>query len=162
METTHKRLSAQARRRLLGGDLIVRGFTNDEIVEITEASLSSVKRWRATIQSEGLQGLARKPQSGRPPRLDATQKAELKTILGQGAILAGYLTDRWTTKIIADLIFKKWGITYSRPQVSRILHSLGLSCQKPDVQSTKRSQAAIDHWRHYVWPRLKKKWTSRS
>jgi len=156
METTHKRLSAQARRRLLGGDLIVRGFTNDEIVEITEASLSSVKRWRATIQSAGLQGLARKPQSGRPARLDATQKAELKTILGRGAILAGYLTDRWTTKIVADLIIKKWGITYSRPQVSRILHSLGLSCQKPDVQSTKRSQAAIDHWRHYVWPRLKK------
>jgi len=157
METTHGWLSAQARRRLQAGDLILRGFNNDEIVEIMEVSLSSVKRWRAKIQSEGLAGLARQPQSGRPVKLDAVQKAELKTILGQGAKAAGYLADRWTTRIVADLILKKWGVKYSQTQVWRILRSLGFSCQKPDVQSKKRSQAAIDHWRHYVWPQLKKK-----
>ncbi len=157
METTITPLSSQARRRLQAGELILRGFTDDEIVRITEASLSSVKRWRATIQSEGLTGLARKPQSGRPVKLDATQKAELQTILGQGAKAAGYLTDRWTTKIVANLIFKKWGVPYSRTQVWRILRSLGFSCQKPDIQSKKRSQTAIDFWRQHTWPQLKKK-----
>ena len=156
METTQGRISAQARRRLQAGDLILRGFNNDEIIEITEASLSSVKRWRAKIESDGLQSLARKPQSGRPTKIDATQKAELKSILLAGACAAGYFTDRWTTKIVADLVRKKWGVTYSRPQVWRILRDLGLSCQKPDVKSKKHSQATVDHWRRYVWPHSKK------
>jgi len=113
METTHGRISAQARRHFLAGDLIERGFDNDEIVDITGASLTSVKRWRTKIQSEGLAGLARQPQSGRPVKLDAIYKAELKTILEGGAIAAGYLSDRWTTKIVADLISKSGYPVYS-------------------------------------------------
>ena len=159
MRTQHGHISAQTRRRFLAGELILRGFDNDTIVDVTETSLSSVKRWRAKIQSDGLQGLARKPQSGCPSKINSVQKSELKAIILKGAKAAGYFTDRWTTRIVADLIFKKWGIMYSRSQVSRILHALGLFVQKPDVKSKKRSQAAIDHWRRHVWPRLKKKRT---
>ena len=42
-------LSHQARIRLQGGDLIERGFDNEEIMEILEVSLSSV-RWKVVGQ----------------------------------------------------------------------------------------------------------------
>jgi len=159
MSTPHGRISEQARRRAFAGELILRGFDNDTIVDVAEVSLSSVKRWRAKIQSDGLQGLARKPHSLCHSKIDDEQKNELKAIILKGAKAAGYFTDRWTTRIVADLILKKWDVQYSRSQVSRILHGLGLSVQKPDVKSKKRSQAAIDHWRRHVWPQLKKKRT---
>ena len=159
MTTPHGRISEQARRRFQAGELILRGFDNDEIIEILGVSLSSLKRWRPKVECDGLHALARNPGSGRSAELTPQQRDELKTIILQGAKSAGYFTDRWTTRIVADLIFKKWDVRYSRSQVSRILHGLGLSPQKPDVKSKKRSQAAIDHWKKYVWPRIKKKRT---
>ena len=47
-------LSRQAAIRLRAGDLLLRGFDNEEIMEILEVSLSSVQRWRKKVESVGL------------------------------------------------------------------------------------------------------------
>ena len=156
MSTKHGSLSNQSRRRLAAGELILRGFGNDEIVDILEVSLSSVKRWRKQVESDGLHALARKSQPGCPKKLDDAKRQELKTIILAGAKASGSMVGRWTSRIVADLIRKKWGVDYSSSNVRRILHSLGLSYQKPDVKSTRHSPAAIEHWQRYVWPRIKK------
>jgi transposase len=157
MSTPHGRLSRQATVRLQAGELILRDFDNEEIADILDVSLSSLKRWRKKVESDGLAALARKSGSGRPAELTQDQFSELKTIILQGAKSSGYLTDCWTSRIVADLIRKKWGVEYSTSNVRKILSKLGLSYQKPDVRSTKHSTEAIDDWRRYVWPRLKKK-----
>jgi putative transposase len=159
MSTIHGRLSRQAAVRLQAGELILRGFDNDEIIDILDVSLSSLKRWRPKVESEGLHVLARKSGSGRSSELSTKQRDELTAIIQQGAVAAGYQTDRWTSRIVADLIRNKWGVTYCLSNVRKILAGLGLSYQKPDVKSTKHSQAVVDHWRRYIWPRIKKKRT---
>jgi len=149
-------LSHQASLRHRAGDLIERGFDNEEIMEIFEVSLSSVKRWRSKVNQGGLSALARKHGTGGISKLSSEQLAELKEIILKGAIAAGYQTDRWTSRIVADLIRKKWNIKYCRSQVRKILNDLGLSYQKPDVKSTKHSQEVVDHWKRYDWKRIKK------
>jgi len=149
-------LSRQAAVRLQAGDLILRGFDNEEIMEILEVSLSSVQRWRKKVESAGLTALARKSGSGSESELSPTQLADLKTILDQGAIAAGYPTDRWTSRIVADLIRKKWNVDYCRSNVRRILNDLGYSYQKPSVKLTQHSPQVVDHWRTYDWRRIKK------
>jgi transposase len=149
-------ISRQARTRLQGGDLIERGFDNEEIMAILEVSLSSVQRWRKKVEEKGLHALTRKHGTGQTCRLSKEQLDELKTIIHCGAVAAGYLTDRWTSRIVADLIFKKWSITYSHSQVRKILRDLRLSYQKPDVKSTKHSQEVVDYWRKHEWERIKK------
>jgi len=42
-------LSRQAAVRIQVGDLILRGFDNEEIMEILEVSLSSVQRWHKKV-----------------------------------------------------------------------------------------------------------------
>jgi transposase len=157
MSKLQRSISRQARLRLQGGDLIERGFDNEEIMEILEVSLSSVKRWRKKVEQEGLHALARKKGTGQTCRLSNEQLDELKTIIKQGAIASGYQTDRWTSRIVVDLVSKKWGIEYSRSQMRKILNDLGLSYQKPEVKSSKHSQEIVDHWRKREWPRIKKK-----
>jgi transposase len=159
MTTTQQPLSRQATVRLQAGELILRGFDNDEIIDILEVSLSAVKQWRRLVKNGGLQALTRKPGSGRDSELTTEQLAELKTIIQQDAREHGYLTDRWTSRIVADLIRKKWGVEYCHSNVRKILVNLRLSYKKPEVKSTKHSQAVVDHWRKHDWLRIKKKRT---
>ena len=125
-------------------------------MEILEVSLSSVKRWRKKVNEAGLGGLSRKSGTGRTSKLSSEHLADLKEIILKGALAVGYPTDRWTSRIVADLIRKKWNIQYCRSQVRKILNDLGLSYQKPDVRSTNHSQEVIDHWKRYDWKRIKK------
>ena len=149
-------LSRQATVRLRAGDLILRGFDNEEIMEILEVSLSSIKRWRKKVENDGLHALARKASTHSNAKLSPEQFEELKIVLIQGAATSGYLTDRWTSRIVADFIRKKWDVQYSRSQVRKILNDLGFSYQKPAVKSTKHSQDVIEHWKKYDWVRIKK------
>ena len=150
------RLSRQATVRLRAGDLIERGFDNEEIMEILEVSLSSVQRWRKKVNEGGIEALARQAGSGKPSSLSPEQLEELKTIIKQGARASGYLTDRWTSRIVADFIRKKWNVDYCSSNVRRILNDLGFSYHKPSVKSTKHSQEVVDHWRKNDWKRIKK------
>jgi transposase len=145
---------------LAAGDLILRGFDDEEIAEITQSSLSSVRRWRKKVNENGLHGLARKAQSGRPRGLGENERQELKEMIRQKPTDYGYPTDRWTSRIVADLILKKWNVQYTSSHVRYILRSLRLSFQKPHVKSTKHSPVDVEHWRRYVWPRIKKKPTN--
>jgi putative transposase len=156
MSRFQESVSRQARVRLQGGDLIERGFDHEEIMEILEVSLSSVKRWRKKVEQEGLHTLARKHGTGQSCRLSNEQLNELKSVVENGALAAGYQTDRWTSRIGADFILKKWNIKYSRSQVRKIFNDLGLSYQKPEVKSAKHSQEVVDHWRKRDWVRIKK------
>jgi len=161
MGTLHRRIFRQASIRLQSGDLILRGFDNEEIMDILEVSLASVQRWRKKVDNEGLHALARHAGTGREPKLSPEQFEEIKTLLTQGAVASGYLTDRWTSRIVADLIHKKWAVAYSRSQVRKIHNDLGFSYQKPSVKSTKHSQEVVDHWKKYDWVRIKKKQTKK-
>jgi len=58
MGTLYRGLSLQASVRLQAGDLILRGFDHEEIMEILEVSLASVQRWRKKVDNEGLHALA--------------------------------------------------------------------------------------------------------
>ena len=147
-------LSQRATKRFRAGDFLLRGFDNEKIMEILKASLSSVKRWRKKIESNGLAALARKPGSGSEAELSPEQFDELKTILAKGALAAGYQTDRWTSRIVADLIYKNWNVTYCRSHVRKILNDFKMSYQKPSVKLTKHSQEVVDHWRKHDWKRI--------
>ena len=74
-------LSRQASVRFQGGDLILRGFDHEEIMEILEVSLSSVNRWRKQVESDGLAALARTSGNGSEAELSTEQFDEFKTIL---------------------------------------------------------------------------------
>ena len=45
-------LSNQARVRLTSGEMILQGFDDDEIIELLDVSLTSLKRWRKLLGDE--------------------------------------------------------------------------------------------------------------
>jgi transposase len=159
MGTQHGSLSPQALKRLQGGQLILKGYDNEEIADIVEVSLSTVRNWRQTLQrhDNDLISLVRKHGSGRSSTLTDTQKQQLKEIILAGAIKAGYPTERWTSKIVTDLIQHAFNIAMAPRTVRDLLPTLGLSPQMPVVKSHKHSDEEALRWASHTWKRLKKK-----
>ena len=143
-------------RRLLAGQLLLEGGYVDEVAEIVGASESSVRRWRRAVEKGGLEALRAKPHPGRKPRLDAKQKRQLIEILLAGPRKAGYSTDLWTCRRVAEVIAKKFQVKYHPDHVGKMLHDLGWTCQKPEQRAREADDAAMKRWRKRDWPRIKK------
>ena len=144
MSTKHGKLLAQAFKRLQGGELILKGYENETIADIVDVSISSVTNWRKILNAhnDDLCSLVRKIGSGCPPSLNDPQKQQFKQILLDGAVAAGYPAERWTSKIVAHLIKKKFGVELAPRSVRDLLPTLGLSPEMPVVKSHKYDEIA--------------------
>lgn len=159
MSKKHGSLSDQSRKRLQGGELILKELEDDEIAYILDVGESSVKRWRRKLKANNgdLSCLARKKGSGRPPRLSDEEKLRLREIILGGAVEAGYASERWTSRNVADLIHEEFDVSLAPRTVRDILPTLGLSPQMPVVKSHKHSDEEVLRWTRNLWKRLKKK-----
>ncbi len=120
------------------------------------ASLSSVKRWKRAWREGGVAALAAKPHPGPKPKLSSDQKVELVAILRRGPVAAGYRTDLWTCARVAEVVRKRFRVSYHPDHLGRILHDLGFSPQKPQQVAREQDAAAVQRWRKKDWPRIKK------
>ena len=128
-----------------------------EIADLVGVHLSSVKRWRRAWEDGGVKALAAKPHPGPAPKLTAEQKDELIALMTAGSLAAGYRTDLWTCRRVAEVVRKKFRVTYHADHVGRILHDLGFSPQKPQRIALEQDPVAVEQWRKKDWPRIKKK-----
>ena len=155
MRTYGTPAALEARRRF-AADLLADGMSVAEVAEAVGVSLTSVKRWRRAVKTGGESALAAKPHPGPQPRLTEKQRQRLlKTLLG-GARKAGYRTELWTCRRIAEVIGRRFGVKYHPGHVWRLLRACNWSPQRPEHRARERDEAAIDRWRQREWPRIKK------
>ncbi len=99
------------RRRAIA--LLRAGTPYREVAPRVAASLSSVVRWEQAYRRNKRKGLRARPIPGRPCRLSARQREQLKVLLLGGPGAAGYTTDLWTLRRIGEVIRKRFGVRYS-------------------------------------------------
>ena len=58
---------------------------------------------------------------------------------------------------VAEVIAKKFRVTYHPAQIWKILRSLGLRWRKPQQRAPERDEAGIGWWRKQQWPWIKRK-----
>jgi transposase len=146
----------QEARRLAAGRLLLAGKKNVEVVSALNASPSSVRRWKKVVWRDGLEGLRTKPPDGRPPKLSDEQREELVRILLDGAQAAGFSSDLWTGKRVAQVIQEKFKVKHHPHHVLRILRQLNLTPQKPQRRARQQDRDVLALWRNVEWPRIKK------
>jgi transposase len=113
----------------------------------------TVLRWLEL--SRNPDGLAAKPHPGPATRLNGAQQGQLDRMLRQGAKAHGWPNELWTTRRIAELIHRKFGVTLHHDHVGRFLHKfLKWSPQKPRKQARERDEKAILRWRRDEFPRI--------
>lgn len=142
---------------MLAANLLQEGKGVREVARLLNVNSSSVCRWKQALENGGKEALKARPHPGQKPKMTQEQKAELETILLQGALAAGFPTDLWTLSRVAKVIERRFGVAYHPGHVWYILRGLGWSAQKPERRARERDEEAIEAWRKHDWPRIKKK-----
>lgn len=144
-------------RRRLAVTLYREGWTTREVAREMGCAPGSVSRWLSMYEAEGREGLTPIPNAGGQPRLGDKDRNKLNRLLLRGARKAGFHDDTWTLRRVAHLIEKQFGVQYHIGHVSRLLHGLGFSPQKPTVQARERDDDAVKEFRDKTWKHIKKK-----
>ncbi len=143
-------------RRTKAVALLKQGHSYQAVARMVQSSISSLVRWMQSFGRKGQAGLKPRPTPGRPPQLPSRQKPELIDLLKRGSLAAGYPTERWTTRRVAEQIRQHWGIADHPGHVWKILIALGWTCQKPERRALQRDLQKIRQWKQRDWPRIKK------
>ena len=147
-------------RRLEAARLLQAGqLSQAEIARRIGVSRMAVSQWAKHLRQhqDDLASLKRRPMPGRPPRLTAAQWQHIRQRLTQGALRAGFETERWTLQRIRALIVVECGVHYHAHYLARRLKALGWSPQGPAVYARERDEALVQAWLTHDWPRIKKK-----
>jgi transposase len=144
-------------RRLEAARLLRAGKQSQaQIARALGVSRMAVSQWAAHLKAGGVRQLRRRYGGGRPAKLSAAQKRQLKRALKRGARAAGFPTERWTLARVQQLIKREFGVSYHRNHLSWLLDQLDWSLQQPLPRAAERDEDVIRAWLTGDWPRIKK------
>lgn len=150
------------RRRLWAMALLEQGHAQVEIARMLGVTAGAVSQWKKAYQAKGTKGIAAKRHPGPVPGLSGKAQKQLERILLKGARKQGYRTELWTLPRIAEVIQRRFGVSYHPSSVWHILRKMDWSCQKPERLARERDEERIARWRKQDWPRIKKSEKKRS
>src|ERR1700720_4199627 len=129
-----------------------KGDSVKDVPRIIGVNSRSIYRW-LNLSQQSDDGLAAKPHPGPATRLSLTQQQQLEQMLLQGAQAHGWSNQLWTTRRIADLIRRHFGVSLHHDHVGRFLRQrLKWSPQKPWRRARERDEEAIAHWKRVTFP----------
>jgi putative transposase len=136
-------------------------LTQTEIAHRLGVSPAAVSQWRARWRHGGDRQLRARPRRGQAGRLSEAQWHRLLRVLHRGARAAGFETEQWTLKRIAQMIQRQFGVRYHPRYLERPLHAHGWSAHRPAPRAKERDDAVVAAWLKRDWPALKKELTAR-
>ena len=113
-------------RRLLSLAAIYDGVSRTEAARIGGVGLQTVRDWVLAFNAEGPAGLVDGKAPGNAPLLNTDQRRALMTIVECGPIPAVHGVVRWRLIDLARWVFEEFGVTISKPTLSRVLRAMGL------------------------------------
>jgi len=155
MNTTGSAFDLEARRRLAAAR-VNEGWKQTDVAAFLGVSLKAVGKWMAAYRASGDDGLKAKPRPGPKPKPSKRQEQGVLSWLAKSPKAFGYATDLWTTRRLAEVIAKKYGVRFNSNYLAEWLTRRGQSPQKPEVVAVERDNPAIGRWVAEDWPRIQK------
>lgn len=138
----------KVRSRLLAMACLLEGRGREETARQFGMSRNVLRIWVSRYNAAGPGGLAdRYHLEGRPVRLDAAQRARLKTLIEEGA---DYERDRIVAYRVVDicnLVKREFKVEYSLSGMNRLLHAVGCSWLVPRPKHPQGDPAAREEFK---------------
>ena len=157
MSTKERELDWREGRRRRAWELKQQGWKQQDIAAALGVTPGAVSQWLTRAHEQGVDALRRHPAPGPTPKLSAAQLAQVPALLERGAEAYGFRGQVWTCRRVAEVIRRTFGVTYHPAHVSRLLHAVRQSVQRPVARATQRDERAIQAWWQERWPALEKK-----
>jgi transposase len=143
--------------RLHAVALNMEGKAATEIASILKVHHTNVCLWLHRWQNSGIQGILEGHRPGRPDRLSGEQRTALADILDSGPVSYGFNSGVWTCSMVSRVIKEEFSVSYHPAHVSRILHELQFSVQRPQKILARADKTLQSRWTSFKYPELKKK-----
>lgn len=115
-------------RRYRAWALKQQGWKQKDIAHALGISEAAVSQWLKRGREHGVAALKSHPGPGPQPKLTSEQREHLRTMVAQGAPAHGYHEQIWTSRRVADLIQRTFGVRYHRAHCSWRLAPFGPEC----------------------------------
>lgn len=148
-------------RRLQAVVLNMEGKAAPQIADVLKVHRVNVSIWLQKWQEDGMEGILEGHRAGRPPNLSERQRQELVDILDSGPVAYGFTSGVWTCPMVCRVIEEEFSVSYHPAHVSKILHELKFSVQRPRKTLARADKTLQSRWVRYRFPGVKKKPTAK-
>ncbi len=158
MKTDARRLNSkelsELRKRAVSS--IQKGESPEVAARVLGVCRASVYNWLALYRGGGWDMLDARKRGGRPAKLEGKAIRWIyHTVTMKNPMQMKFKFALWTSSIIAELIYKRYGISLSRSSVSRLLNQMGLSVQRPLWRAYQQDPAAVRRWLDEEYPKIR-------
>lgn len=121
------------------------------IARATGLSADAVTDVRRRWREAGMRSLADRPHTGRPPRVDAAYRRELRRAIRRGPAAFGYAFTVWSVARLAAHLARRTGVAVGPDWLRRVLHGQGFAYGRPkhtlkgrrDERAYRRAERAL-------------------
>ena len=133
---------ARIARRILAIATALDGMSREDAAQSAGMDRQTLRDWVIRYNEHGLDGLADLPREGRPPTLDANQKAELVRIVLAGPDPETSGLSAFTREDLVRICKERFDKSLHVTSMGRILRELGFSRQKGRPSHPEKDPAA--------------------
>jgi transposase len=150
----HKTLSELRRRGVIA---VQEGHRPSQVAAALGVQRVTVYNWLALYRQGGWDALEAKKRGGRRPKVDAkVLRWVYDTVTMKNPLQLKFTFALWTSKMIAELIRRKFGISLSKASVCRLLKQMGLSPQRPLWRAYQQRPEDVQRWLDEEYPRIRR------
>ncbi len=128
--------------RILAIAHVLDGMSRAEAAALCGMDRQTLRDWVHRFNADGIEGLASRAGSGRPPALSEAQMAELRTIVLARPDLARDGVVRWRCCDLQGVIAGQFGVAMHERTVGKLLRRLRLTRLQPRPHNPRRDEAA--------------------
>ena len=130
--TELRRLAAASKhanqsRRLLSIAAGLDGMSRADAARIGGMDRQTLRDWVHRFNERGPEGLKDSWSKGNPPRLSATQRAELAELVEAGPDRAVHGVVRWRRIDLQQVVAERFGVAYHERTIGKLLTQLGFA-----------------------------------
>jgi len=126
------------------------------VANVLGVQRSTLFGWLARYRRGGWGALDACKRGGRPPKLTAKMLQWIyDTVTVKDPRQLKFPFALWTALMIAELVWRQYGIRLSKASVCRLLNQLGLSPQKPLWRAFQQDAKRVENWVKEEYPKIR-------
>lgn len=149
----HKTLT-ELRKRAVAS--VQSGESPEIVCKALGINRATIYGWLALYRQGGLSQLDARKRGGRPALLNARAlKWIYSTVTGKNPLQLKFSFALWTSKMVGEIIERRYGIRLSKASVCRLLGQLGLTPQRPVWRAYQQKGTDVERWLRTEYPRIR-------
>lgn len=150
---THDKLTELRRR---GVAAVQNGESPESVARVLGVHRATVYSWLARYRDGGWDRLDARKRGGRRPTLTPKMMAWIyKAVTLGDPRQYRFRFALWTSKIVGQLITKRFGVRLSKASVCRLLNQMGLTAQRPLWRAYQQDPVRVERWLKKEFPKIK-------